>query len=120
MKFSSNSNGGTRGGAGYFGRSGNYSKRLHGLLLGLGIETRFNGYDFRLEYNKIRYSGFSVNSNEWGSTIINTETVTQLPGITDATGNINFQGQTKTKYKKITSDIVMLSVIKKFDILNDD
>lgn len=118
MKFSSSSKNGTNGGAGYFGYSGNYSKRIHGLVLGLGLETRYNGFDFRLEYNRVQYSGFTVESKELGSTAQNTVTTPTQSGF-NAIGDINFQGNTKTSYKKITNDIIMLSVIKKFDLLGD-
>ena len=120
-KFSSNSQGGTRGGAGFLGISGNYSKRLHGLLLGFGLETKYKGYNFRLEYNRMTYGGFSKTSTELGSTAnTNVSITTKGPFLDTITqGALNYQGITKTKYKKITNDIVMLSVIKKFDIFGD-
>jgi len=118
-KFTSNSKWGTNGGAGYLGISGNYSKRLHGILFGLGMETEYHGYNFRLEYNRIQFSGFNKTSTELGSTANNSKSVYSSDFDLYTEGNINFQGQTKTKYKKFTSDILMLSVIKKFNILGD-
>ena len=115
MKYESESSLGTRGGAGKLGLSGNYSKRLHGYVWGLGFDINLEDVSFRLEYNRTKFSGFKANSVDKSTTLKRYVSTNNFLATNSA---IDYKGNNKVKYGKFENDIIMLSVMKKFNLLD--